>query len=176
MPLRRVAWRDVVPEAGGREAVPGLRRPRPLQGDEGAADKGVFKVPSLRNVEKTGPYYHDGKVASLEQAIRDMAEYQLAKKLSDEQVEQIVVFLKVLTGKIDRNTSRRRCCRRAPRERPSPTSARPYPGAGAWTRTSTRLPRPDRVDRHAAADGRHALLDDLRAKPSRIEVRLRHPS
>ncbi len=64
-------------------------------------DKGVFKVPSLRNVEKTGPYFHDGKVASLEQAVRDMAEYQLAKKLTDDQVKQIVAFLRVLTGKID---------------------------------------------------------------------------
>lgn len=65
------------------------------------SDKDVFKVPSLRNVEKTGPYYHNGKVTSLEQAVRDMAEYQLAKKLTDEQVRQIISFLKVLTGRID---------------------------------------------------------------------------
>ena len=39
------------------------------------ADKAVFKVPSLRNVEKTGPYFHDGGTAILEAAIKDMAEY-----------------------------------------------------------------------------------------------------
>jgi cytochrome c peroxidase len=65
------------------------------------ADKAVFKVPSLRNVEMTGPYYHDGGVASLEEAVRQMAEYQLGKSLTPEQTRQIVEFLKVLTGKID---------------------------------------------------------------------------
>jgi cytochrome c peroxidase len=65
------------------------------------ADKSVFKVPSLRNVEQTGPYYHDGGVASLEDAVRQMADYQLGKTLTPEQTKQIVDFLKVLTGKID---------------------------------------------------------------------------
>jgi cytochrome c peroxidase len=65
------------------------------------ADKAVFKVPSLRNIEKTGPYYHDGGVASLDEAVRQMAEYQLGKSLTPEQTKQIVDFLKVLTGKID---------------------------------------------------------------------------
>ncbi len=64
-------------------------------------DKSVFKVPSLRNIEKTGPYYHDGKVASIEQAVRDMAEYQLGKALTPEETTQIVDFLNVLTGQID---------------------------------------------------------------------------
>jgi cytochrome c peroxidase len=61
----------------------------------------MFKVPSLRNVEKTGPYFHDGATATLDQAIRDMAEYQLGKKMTDQQVKQISGFLKVLTGRID---------------------------------------------------------------------------
>ena len=65
------------------------------------SDKAVFKVPSLRNVEKTGPYFHDGGTATLEQAIKDMAEYQLGKTLTDQQVKQIAGYLKVLTGKID---------------------------------------------------------------------------
>jgi cytochrome c peroxidase len=64
-------------------------------------DRQVFKVPSLRNIEKTGPYYHDGATASLEQAVRDMAEYQLGKTLTGQQAAQIVEFLKVLTGRID---------------------------------------------------------------------------
>ena len=65
------------------------------------ADKAVFKVPSLRNVEKTGPYFHDGGTATLEQAIEDMAEYQSGKTLTDQEVKQIASYLKVLTGKID---------------------------------------------------------------------------
>jgi cytochrome c peroxidase len=64
-------------------------------------DKAVFKVPSLRNVEKTGPYFHDGGTASLEQAIRDMGEYQLGKNLGATQVKEIADFLKALTGKAD---------------------------------------------------------------------------
>jgi len=65
------------------------------------ADKAVFKVPSLRNIEKTGPYYHDGGVASLEEAVRMMAEHQLGRTLTPKQTRQIVDFLKVLTGRID---------------------------------------------------------------------------
>jgi cytochrome c peroxidase len=64
------------------------------------ADRFVFKVPSLRNIEKTGPYFHDGRVASLEDAIRQMGEYQLGKPLGDAEVRQIVVFLKTLTGRL----------------------------------------------------------------------------
>jgi cytochrome c peroxidase len=65
------------------------------------ADKAVFKVPSLRNVEKTGPYFHDGGTPTLEQAIRDMGEYQLGASLADKQVREIADFLKALTGKVD---------------------------------------------------------------------------
>jgi len=65
------------------------------------ADRAVFKVPSLRNIEKTGPYFHDGGTATLEQAIRDMGEYQLGKGLTDTQVKEIADFLKALTGKVD---------------------------------------------------------------------------
>ena len=63
-------------------------------------DRGVFKVPSLRNIEKTGPYFHDGKTATLEAAVRDMAEYQLGKTLTDQEVGQVVVFLRALTGQL----------------------------------------------------------------------------
>ena len=64
------------------------------------ADRLVFKVPSLRNVEKTGPYFHTGKVATLDEAVRLMGEYQLDRKLDDQQVTQIVAWLKTLTGEI----------------------------------------------------------------------------
>jgi cytochrome c peroxidase len=61
-------------------------------------DKYVFKVPSLRNVSKTAPYFHDGSVKTLEQAISLMAEYQLGRKLSSEDIEMIKAFLNALTG------------------------------------------------------------------------------
>jgi cytochrome c peroxidase len=86
---------------GAARAYPGVTDPGRSKVTKADADKGVFKVPSLRNVEKTGPYYHDGKVTSLEQAVRDMAEYQLGRQLTDEQVKQIIAFLKVLTGRVD---------------------------------------------------------------------------
>jgi cytochrome c peroxidase len=63
-------------------------------------DKMVFKVPSLRNIEKTGPYYHDGSVKTLEEAVGDMADHQLGKQLSKEDIASIVTFLKTLTGEI----------------------------------------------------------------------------
>jgi len=63
-------------------------------------DKNVFKVPALRNIEKTGPYYHDGSVATLSEAIRLMGEYQVGKMLNQEDVKSIEVFLKSLTGDI----------------------------------------------------------------------------
>jgi len=64
-------------------------------------DRFVFKVPSLRNVEKTGPYFHDGGTKTLGQAVRDMGEYQLGQKLTDQQVKDITSFLKALTGTVD---------------------------------------------------------------------------
>lgn len=62
------------------------------------SDKYLFKVPSLVNVEKTAPYYHDGSMATLEEAVKDMASNQLNKQLKPEQVEALVTFLKALTG------------------------------------------------------------------------------
>lgn len=62
------------------------------------ADKFVFKVPSLRNIDQTAPYFHDGKVATLDDAIRLMAEHQLGKTLTDQEVTEIKAFLGSLTG------------------------------------------------------------------------------
>jgi len=64
------------------------------------ADRMVFKVPGLRNVEKTKPYYHNGKVETLDDAVVRMAEYQLGKNLSNDEVKSIVAWLKTLTGEI----------------------------------------------------------------------------
>jgi cytochrome c peroxidase len=64
------------------------------------ADKYVFKVPIHRNVAKTAPYFHDGSVDKLENAVWIMGKIQLGKDLSKPQVEEVVTFLKSLTGKI----------------------------------------------------------------------------
>lgn len=64
------------------------------------ADRYDFKVPILRNVEKTAPYFHDGSVDKLEDAVWIMGKIQLGKDLNKSQVEDIVAFLKSLTGKI----------------------------------------------------------------------------
>jgi len=64
------------------------------------SDKYVFKVPILRNVAKTAPYFHDGSVEKLEDAVWIMGKIQLGKDLNKAQVEEIVIFLKSLTGKI----------------------------------------------------------------------------
>jgi cytochrome c peroxidase len=63
------------------------------------SDKFVFKVPSLRNVAKTGPYFHDGSIKTLPEAVSVMAEHQLGKKLDAKQVSDIVTFLNALTAK-----------------------------------------------------------------------------
>lgn len=62
------------------------------------SDKYVFKVPSLRNVAETGPYFHNGKVSSLKDAVKLMGVHQLGRDLPEEQVESIVTFLRSLTG------------------------------------------------------------------------------
>jgi cytochrome c peroxidase len=62
------------------------------------ADLYVFRVPSLRNVAMTAPYFHDGSVATLPDAVRVMARVQLGKKLNDSEVNSIVAFLESLTG------------------------------------------------------------------------------
>ena len=64
------------------------------------ADKYVFKVPVHRNVAKTAPYFHDGSIDKLEDAVWIMGRIQLGKDLNKSQVEEIVTFLKSLTGKI----------------------------------------------------------------------------
>lgn len=65
------------------------------------ADRGVFKVPSLRNIAETGPYFHDGSIDRLDEAVRLMARIQLGRELDDAQVASIVSFLAALTGEVD---------------------------------------------------------------------------
>ncbi len=61
-------------------------------------DRHRFKVPGLRNVEHTWPYYHDGTRETLEDAVNDMGTYQSGVELTDSQVDKMVAFLKTLTG------------------------------------------------------------------------------
>lgn len=62
------------------------------------SDRHVFKVPSLRNVAATAPYLHDGSVATLDEAVRVMARYQLGRELEPGDVSALVAFLTSLTG------------------------------------------------------------------------------
>ena len=62
-------------------------------------DKYVYKVPTLRNVELTYPYMHDGSVKTLDEAIRRMGYFNLGINLTKEDIDDIKAFLKTLTGK-----------------------------------------------------------------------------
>lgn len=64
-------------------------------------DRNVFKVPGLRNVAETAPYFHDGSVKTLEEAVRVMFRVQLGRVPSKDDVESIVAFLATLTGRPD---------------------------------------------------------------------------
>lgn len=66
-----------------------------------AIDRHVFKVPSLRNIARTGPYFHDGSISDLSEVVRLMGYHQLGLTLTDEQISEIVSFLGALTGEID---------------------------------------------------------------------------
>ena len=91
---------------GGQYQKLGVKKPYPTEdvgrfavtGKEG--DKNTFKVPGLRNIRKTGPYFHNGSLSSLNATIEVMGEYQLDKKLSAKEVQEISDFLGCLTGKI----------------------------------------------------------------------------
>jgi cytochrome c peroxidase len=61
------------------------------------SDRQKFKVPMLRNIELTSPYFHDGKVKTIEEAVKAMAWLQLGKELTDPEVKDITAFLKTLT-------------------------------------------------------------------------------
>lgn len=68
------------------------------------SDKHMWRVPTLRNIALTAPYFHNGSVATLDEAVRVMAKTQLNKDLSDSEVQSMVAFLKTLTGEFPRQT------------------------------------------------------------------------
>jgi cytochrome c peroxidase len=114
----------------------GLVKPWDKQDDLGRyevtkqdVDKMMFKVPSLRNVEKTAPYFHDGSTATLAEAVKEMAEHQLGKDLSDADVASIIAFLKALTGEIPKDyvAEYKVPNEIPPAPKPGPTTAPPGP-------------------------------------------------
>lgn len=83
-------------------------------------DRMKFKVPSLRNIAKTGPYFHDGSAKKLPEAIRLMGRHQLGRELTADQVKSIATFLRSLTGRINKKYT-------AEPELPASTDATPKP-------------------------------------------------
>lgn len=90
----------------------GVVVPWPNQKDQGRfaltkieADRMFFKVPSLRNIEKTAPYFHDASANTLEEAVKLMMRHQLNKELPKEDVAALVAFLKSLTGELPNSVS-----------------------------------------------------------------------
>jgi cytochrome c peroxidase len=79
---------------------PGLEDTGRFEATKNEADKYFFKVPSLRNIAKTGPYFHDGKVSALDEAVRLMAKHQLGRELTDAQLKSILAWLDTLTGEL----------------------------------------------------------------------------
>lgn len=86
----------------------GKERPWPDQKDKGrsrvtklASDDMMFKVAQLRNIEHTGPFFHDASAKTLEEAVKIMAAYQLNKDLSDDDVKSIASWLRTLNGTLD---------------------------------------------------------------------------
>jgi cytochrome c peroxidase len=68
------------------------------------SDMNLWRVPTLRNIALTAPYFHNGAVPTLEEAVQVMAKTQLNKELQDGQVQEIVAFLNGLTGKFPQQT------------------------------------------------------------------------
>jgi cytochrome c peroxidase len=95
------------PAAGGTSfQMMGIVEPyvstSPAEGRSGVtgkdADRFNFKVPTLRNVEYTYPYFHDGEARTLEESVDIMGRLQLGRQYSEQELDQIVAFLKTLTG------------------------------------------------------------------------------
>jgi len=123
-------WCHYGPYVGGASYQKlGVVKPWLDQTDQGlyqvtkeANDKMVFKVPSLRNIKKTGPYFHNGSVATLDEAIRNMAVHQRGVTLTDAQVKSIEIWMDSLTGKLPMSYIK-------PTKLPKSTSQTPHPSS-----------------------------------------------
>jgi len=79
-----------------------------------------FKVPSLRNVAMTAPYFHNGKVSSFEEAVSQMSEYQRGMRLSEREVRSIASWLGSLTGDLPSDLIREPVLPKGTRSTPQP--------------------------------------------------------
>jgi cytochrome c peroxidase len=75
-----------------------------MEATKNEADAHMWRVPTLRNLEYTAPYMHNGMVKSMEEAVRLMGKTQLNQDLSDDQVQDIVAFLGSLSGEFPEQT------------------------------------------------------------------------
>jgi cytochrome c peroxidase len=69
-------------------------------GFRGAQGTLKFRVPTLRNIDKTAPYFHNGAIDDLKEVVRLMSKYQLGDEFNKNQIEDVVEFLKTLNGEI----------------------------------------------------------------------------
>ena len=109
---------------GGRVTEADLGRFNVTQAEE---DRHKFKVPTLRNVELTAPYFHDGSERELAGAVRTMAEVQLGRELADADVNAITAFLRSLTGELPADARLPDANAPAPAEGAAPAAAAPAP-------------------------------------------------
>lgn len=97
------------PQVGGTSFQKvGAVLPWPNQSDGGRIeitkfppDRMVFKVPSLRNVAETAPYFHDGSTATLQEAIKLMGRHQLGIEMADDEIRTIAEWMRSMTGEAD---------------------------------------------------------------------------
>ena len=103
-PLREFAHvYDIEPNFEILPQIKRLDREFPFENDGGFLGKGrehLFRVPILRNVTKTSPYFHNGSVAKIREAVDIMAKHQLGRNLTTVQIDEIVAFLRTLEGEI----------------------------------------------------------------------------
>jgi cytochrome c peroxidase len=74
--------------------------PGRMEATKNEADKYLFKVPSLRNIAETWPYYHDGSVKELDRSIVIMGKSELNRDLNPLEINHLVAFMKALTGEV----------------------------------------------------------------------------
>jgi cytochrome c peroxidase len=86
-------------------------------------DRMIFKVPSLRNIAQTAPYFHNGKVSTLQEAVQQMAEYQVGKKIGNADAQSVATWLNALTGDLPARYT-------APPQLPASTARTPKPDTG----------------------------------------------
>lgn len=139
--------------------------PWPNQKDQGRfeitgneADRMVFKVPSLRNVAITGPYFHDGSIADLFEAVQMMGTHQLGIAITDDETRAIVAWLGTLTGEAPKSALEPRCFPTKPRRARVPSwairRARCCPCGWSWRTPWPRWRARGSRDRSAGIRGR----------------------